>query len=113
MENGGTGTLIPNQDNSTNSTFEEGSQPTINHNYVAEQAFAYAEKNTKLEKLLLYYRMKMEPEAVDKEMKSLKRDYDPNQNLMFVRSSGLKSIVTSGVKQYLAGASLCLTHQVS
>lgn len=72
VENGGTGTLIPSQDNSAN--FEEGSSQT-NNNYVAEQAFAYAEKNAKLEKLLLYYRMKVEPEAVEKEIDSLKKDY--------------------------------------
>lgn len=72
VENGGNGTLIPKQDNS--STFQEGSQPTINH-YVAEQVFALVEKNTKLEKLLLYYRMKTEPDLVEKEMESLKNDY--------------------------------------
>lgn len=68
VENGGMGTL---QD--SRSTFQEGSQPTIN-NYVAEQAFELAEKNTKLEKLLLYYRMQIEPEVVKVEMESLKKD---------------------------------------
>lgn len=68
VENGGTGTLIPNQ------TFEEGSSQ---NNYTAEKAFEYAERNTKLEKLLLYYRMKVEPDAVEKEIESLKRDCDP------------------------------------
>lgn len=71
--NGGIG----NFKNDNSSTFEEGSKPTINH-YVAEQAFAYAEKNTRMEKLLLYYRMKMEPEAVEKEIESLKKDYNPD-----------------------------------
>ncbi|NDV97256.1 XRE family transcriptional regulator [Dysgonomonas sp. 521] len=82
VENGGTGTY--NKDDYTqniqdggignnNSTFQEGSQQTIN-NYVAEQAFTLAEKNTKLEKLLLYHRMQTEPEAVKKEMESLKTD---------------------------------------
>lgn len=54
------------------STFQEGS--TQNINYVAEQAFELAEKNTKLEKLLLYYRMQIEPDAVKSEMESLKKD---------------------------------------
>jgi len=71
VENGGTGTLIPKQDNS--STFQEGSTQTTN-NYVAEQAFALAEKNAKLEKLLLYYRMQIEPDAVKKEIEALKED---------------------------------------
>lgn len=67
VENGGTGTL---QD--SRSTFNEGS--TQNINYVAEQAFELAEKNSKLEKLLLYYRMQIEPEVVKAEMESLKKD---------------------------------------
>lgn len=84
VENGGTGTLIPNQDNQNieeggtgnfkndnSTTFQEGSSQ---NNYVAEQAFVLAEKNTKLEKLLLYYRMKVEPEVVEKEMELLKKD---------------------------------------
>jgi transcriptional regulator with XRE-family HTH domain len=69
VEDGGVGNLK----NDNNSTFQEGSQQTIN-NYVAEQAFALAEKNTKLEKLLLYHCMQTEPEAVKKEMESLKTD---------------------------------------
>lgn len=69
VEDGGVGNLK----NDNNSTFQEGSQQTIN-NYVAEQAFSLAEKNTKLEKLLLYHRMQTEPEAVKKEMESLKTD---------------------------------------
>lgn len=76
VEDGGTGTLIPNQEIGTSTTFEGGSSQTTNNNYVAEQAFAFAEKNAKLEKLLLYYRMKMEPEAVEKEMEALKKEYD-------------------------------------
>ena len=80
VESGGTGTLIPNQDNSTNSTstFEEGSSQT-NNNYVAEHAFELAEKITKLEKLLLYYRMQVEPKAVEKEIASLKKEIKPDQ----------------------------------
>jgi len=76
VENGGTGNF--KNDNSTNSTFEEGSQQTINH-YVAEHAFELAEKNTKLEKLLLYYRMKVNPEAVEKEIASLEKEVKPDQ----------------------------------
>lgn len=72
VESGGSGTGNFNNDHS--STFEGGSQPTITHNYIAEQAFAFAEKNTKLEKLLLYYRMKLEPEAIEKEIDSLKKE---------------------------------------
>ena len=51
--------------------FEKGSSQ---NNYVAEQAFELAKKNTKLEKLLLYYRMQIEPEAVKAEMESLKKE---------------------------------------
>lgn len=65
VENGGVGTQTPTH-------FEKGSSQT--NNYVAEQAFELAEKNTKLEKLLLYYRMKTEPEVVEREMESLKKD---------------------------------------
>lgn len=81
IESGGTGTFIPNP----NQNVEEGSTGTLiphnggsqtNNNYVAEQAFVYAERNMKLEKLLLYYRMKVEPEVVEKEIESLKKDYD-------------------------------------
>ena len=74
VESGGNGTFMP--DNS--STFEEGSSQT-NNNYVAEHAFELAEKNTALEKLLMYYRMKMEPEVVEKEIASLKENFKPNQ----------------------------------
>jgi len=72
VEDGGVGNFkSPNS-----STFQEGS---IQNNYVAEQAFELAEKNTKLEKLLLYYRMKTEPEAVEKEIESLKKDCQSEQ----------------------------------
>lgn len=52
--------------------FEKGSSQ---NNYVAEQAFELAEKNTKLEKLLLYYRMQIEPDMVKSEMESLRKDF--------------------------------------
>ncbi|NDV96589.1 XRE family transcriptional regulator [Dysgonomonas sp. 521] len=68
VQDGGVGNLK----NDNNSTFQEGSSQV--NNYVAEQAFALAEKNTRLEKLLLYHRMQTEPEAVKKEMESLKTD---------------------------------------
>lgn len=72
VEEGGTGTLIPNQenDNSTNSTstFEEGSQPTINH-YVAEQAFESMREIAELKTEIMRLRMKYEPEAVEAEIK--------------------------------------------
>ncbi|MDR1715865.1 MAG: helix-turn-helix domain-containing protein [Prevotella sp.] len=83
VESGGVGTY--NKDDYTQNVqdgglgnfkkedFHKDSNPTIN-NYVAEQAFALAEKNTKLEKLLLYHRMQTEPEAVKKEMESLKTE---------------------------------------
>lgn len=78
VEDGGNGTLIPNQNNSNTQNVEDGGNGTLIpnqvNNYVAEQAFSLAEKNTKLEKLLLYHRMQTEPEAVKKEMESLKTD---------------------------------------
>ena len=79
IEEGGTGTLIPKQDHSTNtnSTFQEGS---TQNNYVAEQAFVLAKENTRLEKLLLYYRIKVEPDIVEKEIESLKNDGIPEEN---------------------------------
>lgn len=70
VENGGTGTLIPNQDNS--STFEEGSQPTINH-YVAEQAFESMRENAELKTEIMRLRMKYEFEAVESEIKKKKK----------------------------------------
>jgi len=76
IENGGNGTLIPKQMNDNSSNFQEGS---TQNNYTAEQAFILAEKNTKLEKLLLYYRMQIEPDLVKKEMESLKKDYQSQQ----------------------------------
>ena len=69
VENGGNGTLIPKQEN--NSTFEEGSQPTINH-YTAEKAFEYAEKVTELKTEIMRLRMKYEPDAVEKELNNKK-----------------------------------------
>ena len=39
-----------------------------------EQTFAFAERNSKLEKLLLYYRMQIEPDVVKSEIESLKKD---------------------------------------
>ena len=58
-----------------NGTFQEVFEKGSSQNkYVAEQAFELAEKNTKLEKLLLYYRMQIEPDAVKIEMESLKKD---------------------------------------
>jgi len=66
IENGGT------NNGTFQEVFEKGSSQT--NNYVAEQAFELAEKNTKLEKLLLYYRMKTGPETVEKEIESLKKD---------------------------------------
>lgn len=71
VEDGGTGTLIPNQDNSSNSTFEGGSQPTINH-YVAEQAFESMRENAELKTEIMRLRMKYESEAVDAEIKRKK-----------------------------------------
>lgn len=69
IEDGGTGTYHKTD-------FQEGSTQA---NYVAEQAFIYAEKNTQLEKLLLYYRMKIEPEEVEKEMQALKESNKQEQ----------------------------------
>jgi len=71
IESGGTNNGSFQDDKST--TFQEGSNQ--NNNYVAEQAFELAEKNTKLEKLLLYYRMQVEPDVVKNEIESLKKDY--------------------------------------
>ena len=72
VENGGNGTLIPKQDNSSTSTstYQEGSQPTINH-YTAEKAFEYAEKISELKTEIMRLRMKYEPEAVEKESRSI------------------------------------------
>ena len=78
VENGGTGNFKNDDSSITTSTFEEGSSQT-NNNYVAERAFEFAEKNTKLEKLLLYYRMKVNPEAVEKEIAALEREVKPDQ----------------------------------
>lgn len=68
VEEGGTGTLIPNQDNSSNSNFEQGSQPTINH-YVAEQAFESMREISELKTEIMRLRMKYEPKAVEDEIK--------------------------------------------
>lgn len=69
VENGGNGTLIPQQDNS--STFQEGSNPIIN-NYVAEKAFEYSDKVSKLETEIMRLRMKYESDAVEAELKNKK-----------------------------------------
>lgn len=71
VENGGIGNLIPKQDNSTNSTYEEGSQPTIN-NYVAEQAFESLKEIAELKTEIMRLRMKYEPDAVEAEQKGKK-----------------------------------------
>lgn len=73
VENGGNGTLIPKQDNSTttNSTFQEGSQPTINH-YVAEQIFEFLKENADLKTEIMRLRMKYEPDTVENELKNKK-----------------------------------------
>lgn len=67
IEDGGTGNLIPKQEN--NSTFEEGSQQTVNH-YTAEKAFEYAEKITDLKTEIMRLRMKYEPDLVEKEIRN-------------------------------------------
>ena len=69
IEDGGNGTIIPKQEN--NSTFEEGSHPTINH-YTTEKAFEYAEKITELKTEIMRLRMKYEPETVEEELKNKK-----------------------------------------
>ncbi|MDR2921481.1 MAG: helix-turn-helix domain-containing protein [Tannerella sp.] len=68
VENGGTGTLIPNQDNS--STFQEGSSQQIN-NYVAEQAFEAMKEIAVLKTEIMRLRMKYEPDSVEKEKNNL------------------------------------------
>ena len=70
VENGGTGTFIPNQENDNSSNFEEGS---TQNNYVAEHAFELAEEIAELKTEILYLRMKLEPEVVDAEMKKKKK----------------------------------------
>jgi len=91
IQEGGTGTLIPKQDNNYTQNVEDGSvgnfkndttfqEGSTQNNYVAEQAFILAKENSKLEKLLLYYRMKVEPDVVDKEIESLKNDRTPEEN---------------------------------
>lgn len=67
IENGGTGTLIPNQDNS--STFQEGS---TQNNYVAEQAFEFLKEIAELKTEIMRLRMKYEPDAVEKEQNNKK-----------------------------------------
>lgn len=71
VENGGNGTLIPKQDNSTNSTFEEGSQQNIT-NYVAEQAFESMREIADLKSEIMRLRMKYEPDSVENELKNKK-----------------------------------------
>lgn len=71
VENGGNGTLITKQDNSTNSTFEEGSQQNIT-NYVAEQAFESMREIADLKSEIMRLRMKYEPDAVENELKNKK-----------------------------------------
>ena len=71
VNEGGNGTLIPKQDNSSNSTFQEGSTQT-NNNYAAEKAFEYAEKIIELKIEIMRLRMKYEPDAVESELKSKK-----------------------------------------
>ncbi len=70
VENGGTGTLIPKQDNSSHSTFQEGS--TQNNNYVAEQAFEFLKENADLKTEIMRLRMKYEADEVEREVKSRK-----------------------------------------
>lgn len=67
VENGGTGTLIPNQDNS--SIFQEGS---TQNNYVAEQAFEAMKEIAELKTEIMRLRMKYEPDSVEKERKDKK-----------------------------------------
>ena len=67
VENGGVGNLK----NDNNSTFQEGSQQTIN-NYTAEKAFEYAEKIIDLKTEIMRLRMKYEPDAVESELKNKK-----------------------------------------
>lgn len=69
VENGGNGTLIPRQDNS--STFQDGSQPVINH-YVAEQAFESLKEIAELKAEIMRLRMKYEPDVVEAELKNKK-----------------------------------------
>lgn len=66
VESGGTGTL---QD--SRSTFNKGSQPTINH-YTAEKAFEYSEKIAELKTEIMRLRMKYESDLVEKELKNKK-----------------------------------------
>jgi len=68
IENGGVGNLK----NDNNSTFQEGSQQTINNNYVAEQAFEFLKENADLKTEIMRLRMKYEPDAVEKELKNKK-----------------------------------------
>ena len=70
VENGGNGTLIPKQDNSTNSTFQEGSSQ--NNNYVAEQAFESMREVAELKTEIMRLRMKYEPDSVENELKNKK-----------------------------------------
>ena len=67
IENGGTGTLIPNQDNS--STFQEGS---TQNNYVAEQAFEFLKEIAELKTEIMRLRMKYEPDTVEQKRKDNK-----------------------------------------
>lgn len=67
VENGGVGNLK----NDNNSTFQEGSQQTIN-NYVAEQAFDSLKENAELKTEIMRLRMKYEPDAVEAELKNKK-----------------------------------------
>lgn len=69
VENGGNGTLIPKQDNSNNSTFQEGS---TQNNYVAEQAFESLKEIAELKTEIMRLRMKYEPDTVEVELKNKK-----------------------------------------
>lgn len=66
IEDGGTGTLIPNQDNS--SVFQEGS---TQNNYIAEQAFEAMKEIAELKTEIMRLRMKYEPDSVEKEKNNL------------------------------------------
>ena len=67
VDEGGTGTLIPKQENST--TFQEGS---TQNNYVAEQAFVSMREIADLKTEIMRLRMKYEADEVEQEIKKRK-----------------------------------------
>ncbi|MDU1892352.1 MAG: helix-turn-helix transcriptional regulator [Dysgonomonas sp.] len=69
IESGGTNNGSFQDDKS--STYQEGSQPTIN-NYVAEQAFESMREIADLKSEIMRLRMKYEPDAVENELKNKK-----------------------------------------